>query len=91
MVTPQLVGGVGLIGVRLSPFELRVIEPGPSEAAARRRGSSRPRCAQTDDSVPGEKALTLCMPITVKRKGAADASKPQPEGPSPARTCSRKS
>ena len=32
VVTPQLVGDVGLIGVRLNPFELRTIEPGPFEA-----------------------------------------------------------
>ena len=32
VVTPQLVGGVGLIGVLLSPFELRIVEPGPFEA-----------------------------------------------------------
>ena len=32
VVTPQLVGDVGLIGVGLSPFELRIVEPGPFEA-----------------------------------------------------------
>ena len=32
VVTPQLVGGVGLIGVQLNPFELRTVEPGPFEA-----------------------------------------------------------
>ena len=32
MVTPQLVGDVGLIGVQLNPFELRTIEPGAFEA-----------------------------------------------------------
>ncbi len=32
VVTPQLVGDVGLIGVGLSPFELRTVEPGPFEA-----------------------------------------------------------
>ena len=32
VVTPQLVGGVGLIGVGLSPFEVRIVEPGPFEA-----------------------------------------------------------
>ena len=31
-VTPRLVGGVGLIGVGLSPFETRTIEPGPFQA-----------------------------------------------------------
>ena len=31
-VTPQLVGGVWLIGVQLNPFELRTVEPGPFEA-----------------------------------------------------------
>ena len=32
MVTPQLVGDVGLIGVQLNPFEVRTIEPGAFEA-----------------------------------------------------------
>jgi len=32
VVTPQLVGGVGLIGVQLNSFELRIVEPGPFEA-----------------------------------------------------------
>ena len=32
MVTPQLGGGVGVIGVQLSPFEMRIVEPGPFEA-----------------------------------------------------------
>ncbi len=32
VVTPQLVGGVGLIGVQLSRFEMRLVEPGPFEA-----------------------------------------------------------
>ena len=32
VVTPQLVGGVGLIGVELSSVELRIVEPGPFEA-----------------------------------------------------------
>ncbi len=32
VVTPELVGDVGLIGVALSPYEVRVIEPGPIEA-----------------------------------------------------------
>ena len=32
VVTPQLVSGVGLIGVQLSPFEMRTVEPGPFEA-----------------------------------------------------------
>ena len=31
-VTPQLVGDVGMIGVSLSLFEVRVVEPGPFEA-----------------------------------------------------------
>jgi regulator of sigma E protease len=31
-VTPEQQGEVGLIGVQLSPFEVRVIEPGPIEA-----------------------------------------------------------
>jgi regulator of sigma E protease len=31
-VTPQQQGGVGLIGVQLSPFEVRVVEPGPWQA-----------------------------------------------------------
>jgi regulator of sigma E protease len=31
-VTPQKQGDVGLIGVQLSPFEVRVIEPGPWQA-----------------------------------------------------------
>ena len=32
VVTPRLVGDVGLIGVSLSPFEQEIIEPGPFEA-----------------------------------------------------------
>ena len=32
VVTPRLVGGVGLIGVGLSPFEMHTIEPGPFQA-----------------------------------------------------------
>ncbi len=32
VVTPQLVSGVGLIGVQLRPFEMRTVEPGPFEA-----------------------------------------------------------
>ena len=32
VVTPRLVGDVGLIGVGLSPVEVRIIEPGPVEA-----------------------------------------------------------
>ena len=32
VVTPQLVGDVGMIGVALSPFEVNVVEPGPFEA-----------------------------------------------------------
>ncbi len=32
VVTPQLVSGVGLIGVQLSPFEMHTVEPGPFEA-----------------------------------------------------------
>lgn len=32
LVTPRLVGGVGLIGVGLSPFETHTIEPGPFQA-----------------------------------------------------------
>ena len=32
VVTPQLVSGVGLIGVQLSPFEMLTVEPGPFEA-----------------------------------------------------------
>ena len=32
VVTPRLVGDVGLIGVGLSPFEVRIVEPGPFEA-----------------------------------------------------------
>ena len=32
VVTPQLVGGVGLIGVALNAFEVRIFEPGPFEA-----------------------------------------------------------
>ena len=32
VVTPRLVGDVGLIGVGLSPFEVRTVEPGPFEA-----------------------------------------------------------
>ena len=32
VVTPQLVDGVGLIGVQLNPCELRTVEPGPFEA-----------------------------------------------------------
>ncbi len=31
-VTPQKQGDVGLIGVQLSPFEVRVVEPGPLQA-----------------------------------------------------------
>ena len=31
-VTPQLVGEVGMIGVGLSPYEVRTVEPGPFEA-----------------------------------------------------------
>ena len=32
VVTPQLVDGVGLIGVALNAFEVRLVEPGPFEA-----------------------------------------------------------
>jgi regulator of sigma E protease len=32
VVTPKLVGDLGLIGVALSPFEVNVVEPGPFEA-----------------------------------------------------------
>ena len=32
VVTPQLVGDVGLIGVALNAFEVRIVEPGPFEA-----------------------------------------------------------
>ena len=32
MVTPRLVGDVGIIGVQLNPFEMRAVEPGPVEA-----------------------------------------------------------
>ena len=32
VVTPQLVGDVGMIGVSLNAFEVRIIEPGPFEA-----------------------------------------------------------
>jgi regulator of sigma E protease len=32
VVTPQLVGDVGMIGVTLNAFEVRIIEPGPFEA-----------------------------------------------------------
>ncbi len=52
----------------------REITPGP--LATFRRWKALGRCVRR-----GEKALTLCMPITVKRKGSTDTADTDPDAP----------